>query len=341
MPEILKEILSHPTVIIVGICLLLMIVLFIVTPKKRKQNNNQRNSGAVDDEIGDKDKVESVSGYYRYQDDEQIVIKRTPEQQRIFEEYFVVKNYKTVTCDQSLKKKAKKINLISNFLLVPGIVLMPVGLIISDVRPLAFIGIAGVVISIILKILASKTMKKFEASIKVKVAPKKLMTDAEFEKLVDEKIESMDIVQLGLDKLGLDAWQVKAIHPIVFRDKVIKKNSFTVKNPDDHSVHSSTQYVTYLYFTDEQVYMYKIQFDMCCNAQEEWTSEIYYSDICDISSYTVRNVLKDGKFEFEYSTVSFNIITANSQLSFSLDGDNENIDSIQAMKKKIREKKSN
>ena len=123
-------------------------------------------------------------------------------------------------------------------------------------------------------------------------------------------------------------------------DKVIKNTSLTVRNKNNNSLHSSTQHVTYLYFTDEQLFVYKIQFDMCCNMQEEWASEFFYKDICDVSSYTRKNVLKAEDFEFEYSTVSFEIIATNSKIGFDLDGDNENVDSIQAMKQKIRDKKS-
>ena len=331
--------------------IILAVVCIIVSSAKKKNPQQNKGNGTsvggnrtagvntANSNIGDVDKTEVVSGYYRYQDDDQIVIKRTDEQQRIFEEYFVVRNIKTTTCESALKKKAKTLKTVSNFLLWPGIILGAIGFI-GDKTALGVIGVLAVIAAIVCKIVSSQTMKKFEASIKVSVAPKKLMTDAEFEQLVDAKIEAMNIAQLGLDKLGLDPDQVKEIHPIVLRDKVINKTSLTVRNKEDHSVHSSTQHVTYLYFTDEQLFVYKIQFDMCCNMQDEWASEFFYKDICDVSSYTSRNVLKVDDFEFEYSTVSFNIIASNSQIGFDLDGDNENVGSIQAMKQKIREKKA-
>ena len=83
-------------------------LLFQAQKKKNPQQNNgngtsvggNRTAGVntANSNIGDVDKTEVVSGYYRYQDDDQIVIKRTDEQQRIFEEYFVVRNIKTTTC---------------------------------------------------------------------------------------------------------------------------------------------------------------------------------------------------------------------------------------------------
>ena len=339
MEKLFEMLGENPIWIFVIILAVVCIIVSSVKKKNPQQNANNKGVNAPAANIGDVDKTEVVSGYYRYQDDDQIVIKRSDEQQRIFEQYFVVKNIKTTTCDSSLKKKAKTISTVSNVLLWPGIILGAIGLI-GDKKALLVIGIIAVVSSIICRIVGSNTLKKFNDSIKVTVAPKKLMNDEEYEKLVDEKIESMNIAQLGLDRLGLDPDQVSDIHPIVLRDKVINENSLTVRNKEDRTVHSSTQHVTYLYFTDEQLFVYKIQFDMCCNMQDEWASEFFYKDICDVSSKTSRNVLKGDGFEFEYSTVSFNIIASNSQIGFDLDGDNENIGSIQAMKNKIREKKS-
>lgn len=301
--------------------------------------NNTNNASNPIDNIGEVDKVEREKGYYRYQNDNQVVIKRNEEQQRIKDEYFVVKNIETTTCDSLLKKKAKKIKAASSAMLWIGIILGAIG-IIGDKTALLVIGIMSVVASIVCRIVNSKLLKKFQDSIKVTVAPKKLMTDAEYEELVAKRIEAMNIGQVSLDKLGLDPDQVKEIQPIILKDKVIKDHSFRVKNKENGSLHSSTQHVTYLYFTDEQLFVYKIVFDMCCNMQEEWASEFFYKDICDVSSYTTKNVLAIDDFKFEYSTVSFEIIASNSKIGFDIDGDNENVGSIQAMKQKIRERKA-
>ncbi len=331
----------------IRIFLIILIIVFIIVGVKNK--NAQKNNGAApanksttDEEIGDKDIVVKPGGWYRYQEDNQVVIKRNEEQQRIKDEYFVVENFKTTTCDSSLKKKAKKIKSASSAMLWIGIILGAIG-IVGDKTALLVIGIISVVASIVCRIVKSTLLKRFQESIKVTVAYKKLMTDAEYEELVAKRIESMNIGQVSLDKLGLDPDQVKEIQPIILKDKVIKDHSFKVKNEKNGNLHSSTQHVTYLYFTDEQLFVYKIVFDMCCNMQEEWASEFFYKDICDVTSYTNRNVIKfgkEGKDSFEYSSVSFEIIASNSKIGFDIDGDNENVGSIQAMKQKIRERKA-
>ena len=366
--RLLEEIFDSPILVFIGIVLIVIFVIKAI--KKARINSNDDvpefiidadslknmsfaefsnlaknstgdpNKGGKnpDINIGESDSIVAEDGYYRYQRDAQVVIERTEEQQRIFDEYFVIKNYKTVTCDSRLKRISKVLRTISHCLCWPGIALFLFGLIESE-DGVKVLGIIAVIAAIILRIIARGVNKRFEDSIDISRAPKKVMTDEEYEKLVDEKIESMNIEQLGLEKLGLDPEQIQEIRPIVLRNKVINDYSLRVKNYNDNTIHSSTQHVTYLYFTDEQLFVYKIVFDMCCNMQDEWAKEFFYKDICDISTHTERNVLTDGKMKFEYSTVSFDIIVTNSEIGFVLDGDNENINSLMAMKQKIREKK--
>lgn len=332
------------------ILIIVLVVSWIVgkTKGKMKESETNKNKPISDiDSIGDQDEVVTHSGYYYYQEDNQPVIKRSEEQQRIVDEYFIIKNYKTVRCKSDYKKKHKFFNMLGTVLLIVGLVMAGFFLIREGFSLEYALESAGFIIGLVIavggvgsKIAAHYFKKEFEKSVNVSVAPKKVMTDSEYELLVNQKIADMNIEELGLCKLGLDPEQIKEIRPIILRDKVIDgKCSLTSRNKDG-SVHSSTQHVTYLYFTDDQLFVYKIQFDMCCNLQKEWASEYFYKDICDVSSYTSVNVLKFNHIEYEYSTVAFNIIATNSEIGFELDGDNENIMSIQAMKQKIREKKA-
>ncbi len=300
----------------------------------------------------------AVDGYYRYQEDNQIVICRSPEQQRVFDEYFVVKNYRTATCDSKLWKYANLFKIIGIVASIVGVLVMIVSLVlggtssrdgISQVAESSssggpnvglILGGAVAVCGIVSLVVSAVFKKKFKDSIHVSVAPNALLSDAEYEALVLKKAEEMDIAHLGLQKLGLTEDQVREIQPIVLSGKVVKDFSLTVYNKDTHAYHSSTHYVTYLYFTDDQLFVYKVRFDMCCNMQDEWTSEFFYRDICDVSSHTYRNVLTLENYQFEYSTMSFTIITTNSSISFEMDAADHNVESIQAMKRKIREKKN-
>lgn len=286
-----------------------------------------------------KEKSEQYLGYYRYQDDAQDVVKRTKEQQKILEEYFIVPNVRTTTCKPQYRVTADVLNIIKIFAFILGVILTIIG--IFGEKTWLVLGIILLIGGVTCHFVAKYFIKQFESSIKYSDAPKALMTDDEYERLVNEKIEKMNVISLGLNRLGLDASQIEEIKPIILRDKVLTKTSLRVYNDDDNTLHSSTQYVTLLYFTDTQLFVYKIQFDMCCNLQEEWTSEFFYQDICDVSTYVENNVLEIGeKTKIEYSTIAFKIIAPNSSIGFDMDGDNENVASIQAMKQKIRDKKN-
>lgn len=317
----------------------------------KDENNNEINSDvaektsvngnaplSIDDfDFNGSDKIYEEQGYYRYQDDKQDVINRTKEQQRIFEEYFVVKNYLTTTCDLELKKRAKCAGGISVFLLILGLTLLLVGFInnISSIMVVAVITLVAFLFAIIAYAIYNK---QFRDSLNQYTAPKKLMSDAEFEKLVEAKMDKMNIEQRSVDRICFEPKLKNKIQPIVVRDKVIDDKSLTVYNKDDGTLHSSTQHVTYFYFGEDRIYFYKVQFDMCCNSRCEWLDEILYSDICDISHCITKNVLRLNGQAFEYTNVSLGIITPNSKIGFVVDNANENKDVLLTVKSKIRAK---
>ena len=160
-----------------------------------------------------------------------------------------------------------------------------------------------------------------------------------YEQFVKNKIKEMNVEQKGLLHLGLDIDQVREIRPLVFTDYEVTDKSLVAYDSDKKKIHSSTQTVMLVYFTDEQLFVYKIQFDMCCNKQEEWTSEFFYADICDVSTYINKNVLDLGVNSIEYSTLKVNILATNSDISISMENDKTHYASIQAMRQKVRERK--
>ncbi len=258
--------------------------------------------------------------YYRYQDDKQKVIERTPEQKKIFDEYFVIKNDIT---------KKKPLLLISLALFLIGMVFLILFFAKLNTTFLIF-GIIGLFIGFIFSVIYNKM---------VNIYPKKIMSHEEYEKLVDKKIESLKVKDLALSKLNLDPEQVSEIEPIIIRNKVVTDTSLIVYDAKNKLVHSSTNFVAVLYFTDTQVLTYKIQFDMCCNEKEEWSSELFYQDICDVSSLQESNIITCGKDKFEYNFVNVNIISINSSISFALNNAQSHNSKIQAMRQKIRDKK--
>ena len=280
-------------------------------------------------------------GYYRNirANVEQPVIKRTAEQQKIYDEYFVVENYRNTTCDPSAKKTSELLRYISIALAAVGGIITVIN-IFTGKKGFIIFGILCLIAAIGCVIASKSFFKKFENSIKSSLAPEKLLSHDEYEGLVAKKIEEMNVVQLGLNRLGLDESQVEEVKPIILKDRALIDTSLHVFDSEKGVIHSSTQHVTLLYFTNEELFVYKIEFDMCCNKQQEWTSEFFYEDICDITTNIDKNILELGSEKLEYSTVSFNVIASNSSIGFSVDGDNPNVSSINGMKQKIRDRKN-
>lgn len=331
--SMIDDLKSAPKGVWIGLVVFIVVVFGIsalmtyIRVKRLNAEVDAQNPAGTDSGNGDAsaNTVANVNNnYYRWQPDNQIVLERTPQQKRIVDEYFIIKNIKT-TVD---KKPLLAISILG---FAAGVILLLIGLI-KGVKPCIVIGVIALVLGVAFAIAYAKTKK-------TTVRPSTVMTDAEYEKLVRERIQELKVQELGLEKLGLDSEQVKEIKPIIFSGKVIDGTSLVVDSEETHKLYSSTQYVTLLYFTDEQLFIYKIQFDMCCNMQKEWTNELFYVDICDVSSKTENNILAIGTEKIEYSSLNVSIVATNSEMSFSLDGTKERLASIQAMKQKIREKK--
>lgn len=317
-------------------------------------------------------RMEAIHNFYRKQSQIQsdVVLERTEEQQRIFDNYFHVLNYRTTTCNPVIKALADLFFKLFLGGVIGGLLGIIFGIVdMEDDNPFGLIlGVIFLIAAVVFIILKVLNQKKFELTIKSSIAPKNLMTDAEYEALVSQKIASFNLYALSLDKLGIDDSQVAEVRPIILRDKTIIETSMKVYNRNDNSLHSSTQYVTVIYFTNDQLFVYKVRFDMCCNLKTEWTSEFFYQDICDISTRTETNVIlidgegsntkeapqaqnkrgmnvsvkpkKSEPIKLEYSTVSFEIIASNSTIGFEMVGSNENLASIRGMQQKIRDKKN-
>lgn len=259
--------------------------------------------------------------YSRLCADNQRTTKRNEFQQNLVNKYFIVKN---------IDIKAKP-------LMICGLVAVIVGAVLVILYfPTTFLPLLVTGSIIIVAGAIMLELYKYGAH---KEPPPDMISHADYEKIVDSAIERMNIKELAMERLGLDEEQCKEIEPIVFRDRVLDNTSLTAVDPETGKIHSSTQSVTLIFFTDEQVFVYKQQFDMCCNRKEEWTSEFFYIDICDLSTYNKTNTYNFESSALEYNELVVSLVATNSEISFCMDGDQARMESIQAMRQKIRERK--
>lgn len=189
---------------------------------------------------------------------------------------------------------------------------------------------------------------------------KTFVTDEEYLEIVNEQVGSLEKRKaLALSKLGLDEAQVNEIPPVCFQGfalleddvKGIKQDWIRLTSSD--RLVTPTKEITWLFFGNEQVYVYKVRVDTCDNSlKSERTQEYFYRDVTAFasSSDSVRTkvpVIKKGcgnqTVEYVDRNVekeSFRIVVPGEIFECPLSTEDDNESKISAMKQKLREKKT-
>lgn len=188
---------------------------------------------------------------------------------------------------------------------------------------------------------------------------KKYVTDQDYLDLLNDQIGSIESrKQKALKKLGLDESQVQDIAPVCFqgfkllKDDVKGINNDFFKFTESGKFVSATKELTWLFFGDEQVYVYRVRVDTVDNSlQSERTFEYFYKDVTAFSSESDSlkkkvPVYKSGcggeKVEYVDKTVeteSFKIVVPGETFFCALSPEDNNEEKINGMKQKLREKK--
>jgi hypothetical protein len=179
----------------------------------------------------------------------------------------------------------------------------------------------------------------------------KNISDAEYDNLVQSKYASLNLKQRALDKTGVDESQVNEIVPCEFKYWYLGKNT-RGKRGQDGIFRSSAYQVTWLLFSDKQLYVYQYTFNMDEDGKKEKTEEYFYKDITNFSTSSEsdeQETWESGKgclnkvpsvtrrsIDRDY----FTLIVPGDQFKCAIPSDSAVKEMIQAMKAKLREKKS-
>ena len=174
---------------------------------------------------------------------------------------------------------------------------------------------------------------------------KKPISDAEYEELVTNFLNSSDFKQKALSKIGLDEDQVKEIEPVHFEGYKYDKDAM-IKTGDDGIKRSSKYQVSWLFFSDTQVYLYQYTFFLDEDGREEHTEEYFYKDITNFT--TISDTVeaseynpKDGRsYLVNVNSNRFAITVPGDKFYCSMEQNDYTESAIQGMKAKLREKKS-
>lgn len=177
------------------------------------------------------------------------------------------------------------------------------------------------------------------------------LKDADFDAMLNAKLSSIDFKQRALTKIGLDLSQVSEIEPVRLNGYVFNSDvELPYRYGKDNAWRSSTYHVTWLFFSDEQLYAYKYVFRMDSDSVIENIQEYFYKDITAIS--TTREVEEKifakaagciGKVNYIRENVewdAFHIYVPNGDFYCTAKSTDYTRNAIQGMKAKIREKKA-
>lgn len=170
---------------------------------------------------------------------------------------------------------------------------------------------------------------------------RKKMSDAEFDSFVLKSVP--DLKQTAMDKIGLDEDQLKEIEPVHFEGFVFDKESYQKKGKD--KLWRSSKYeVAWLFFSDNQIYIYKKTFSLHEKKDKEITVEYFYKDITNFSTsseyHDVKMHNKFGKITtVDVDTQMFKLVVPGDSFLCAMTQSEYVENAIQGMKAKLREKK--
>lgn len=176
---------------------------------------------------------------------------------------------------------------------------------------------------------------------------KKPISDAEYDQMVTNVLQSTNFKQKALNKIGLDEDQLKEIDPVQFEGyRFDKKYNPWFKMGEDGKYRSTVYQVSWLFFSSTQVYLYQYTFHMDEDGKWENTEEYFYKDVVNFNTSSMTEEcayydVKQGKELLQnVNTNEFGIIVPGDKFYCALSQNSSTETAIQAMKALLREKKN-
>ena len=168
----------------------------------------------------------------------------------------------------------------------------------------------------------------------------KSMSDSEYESLVASKVSGLNTKKMALDTIGLDIDEVSEIPPVELQGYSYDGATYIKKNASGKYVSSKYQ-ITWLFFSSTQVYTYTYFISLDKDEKYQNTLEYFYKDVTSFSTSTAPQEYSDAKGNTEkFQSAMFKMVVPGDSFFASIT-DVSNADQIlQAMKQKLREKKS-
>lgn len=179
-----------------------------------------------------------------------------------------------------------------------------------------------------------------------------VMKDDQYRSLVHRRRDAMKMRERALAKVGVDEDQLREIPPVCLQGYKFMPSAFAKKRTAAGSYVSSAYQVAWLFFSDRQIYLYSMLFNMDEDRKREETQEFFYKDVTSLSTvtktYSSDNKEKEdsirsfGGTKIQFESTEFQITVPGEKLLVAINelDTPEHEAVIQAMKHKLREKKS-
>jgi hypothetical protein len=162
-----------------------------------------------------------------------------------------------------------------------------------------------------------------------------LVSDSEFNNLVDNFLSRNSSMQEALDRVGIDESQVQEVKPINFWGFTFDANYRKWDN--SWNFKSSSVQTSWLFFSKDQVYLFQKTIKLDESSTKFRTEEYFYKDIVNFSTRTEERELIGRK----YIDNTFSVIVPGDKFDCTLPQNMDSAErSIQGMKAKLREKKN-
>lgn len=163
----------------------------------------------------------------------------------------------------------------------------------------------------------------------------KTITDDQYYNIVANKRNQYNSMQRALNKIGLDEEEIQEIPPVYF-EGFVSDNAFAKQNNYGKWV-SSTYEITWIFFSNSQVHIYKCRFNLDDDNKKEITDEYFYKDVTSFTTLSEEQTTRFGK---KVPTEVFRMRGAGIDFICSLTEMQDFETSIRGMKQKLREKKN-
>ncbi len=177
------------------------------------------------------------------------------------------------------------------------------------------------------------------------------LTDEKYEELVRRKATEADFKRVALARIGVDESQVQEIAPINFEGYYISNTiGRDTKRGKDNIWRSSGYQITWLFFGNEEIYIYQHTFDMTEETKSDRVLEYSYKDITSFSTKweTEEVYVQSGSgclgqptyIRQGVETRTFHITVPGDEFRCTINQKGDQEDALKGMINKFREKKA-